>query len=358
MITAPLGIPITLLLLLGTAFLLVALLLLGGFLYQWIGGLIDRKRLLSHGSVIDIGDRRRLYLVEKGRPDRGPTVVFESGFGATSLNWIDIQDAVAEHVHTVAYDRCGLGWSSAPVSERTPSRIAAELRDLLRTAGIRPPYVLVGHSFGGLVMQRFALDYPGDIAGLILLDPMRTHEWPPINEDRCATVARAQRLTGHGMHIARFGMARLAARSHLCRSARLSKFLIRIAGSQGAHLASRLNTEIGKMPAHIRPAIAAHWSAPRFYRGLLAHLTAVPATVAEMHDAQPIRDTPVLVITPGSATPVTNMDQYGPFSREIIAENSQHWIHLDEPDLVVRAILEMAADPTHHTQENTLAIGD
>ncbi|MFZ0272254.1 MAG: alpha/beta hydrolase [Acidobacteriaceae bacterium] len=349
---------ITLLLVLGTVVFLAGLLLLGGFLYQSIGDLIDRKRLLSHGSVVDIGDRRRLYLVEKGPADRGPSVVFESGFGATSLNWIHIQDAVALHVHTVAYDRCGLGWSSASVSERTPSRIAAELHAMLRTAGVRPPYVLVGHSFGGLVMQRFALDYPDDTAGLVLLDPMRTHEWPPINQDRCATVARAQRLTGHGMHIARFGMARLAARSHLCRSAKLSGFLIRLAGAQGAYLAGRLDTEIGKMPPGVRPAIAAHWSAPRFYRGLLAHLSAVRATVAEMHDVEPIRDTPVLVITPGSSTPVDDMDKYGPLSREIIAERSQHWIHLDEPDLVVRAILDMVADPARHFQERTLAIGD
>ena len=107
---------------------LLALLVLSGFLYQWIGSLIDRKRLLAPGRLIDIGEGRRLYLVEKGPAGRGPSVVFESGFAATSLNWLHIQDAVAEHIHTVAYDRCGLGWSSAPISERTPTQVAAELR--------------------------------------------------------------------------------------------------------------------------------------------------------------------------------------------------------------------------------------
>jgi pimeloyl-ACP methyl ester carboxylesterase len=320
---------------------LIVLLVLSGFFYQWIGGLLDRRRLLAPGRLVDIGDGRRLYLVEKGRG--GPSVVFESGFAATSLNWIDIQDAVAEHVHTISYDRCGLGWSSAPASDRTPTQIAAELRTLLRAAGVQPPYILVGHSFGGLVMQRFALDYPHDTAGLVLLDPMRTHEWPPVNPARHATVARAQRLTGHGVNFARLGIARLAARSYLCRSAKFSGFLIRLAGSQGEYLAGRLNTEIGKMPPQVRPSIAAHWSAPRFYKGLIAHISAIPAAVAEMHNAEPIRDVPVVVVTPGNAAPIEDMHKFGPLSRQIVARHSRHWVHLDEPDLVIRTILNMVA---------------
>jgi pimeloyl-ACP methyl ester carboxylesterase len=321
---------------------LVVLLPAAGFLYQALGSWMDRRRLLAPGRLIDTGQGRRLYLVEKG--SGGPSVVFESGFGATSLNWMAIQDAVSGYVHTVAYDRCGLGWSSDPVSRRTPSHIAHELRGLLQAAGVRPPYVLVGHSFGGLVMQRFALDYPGEVAGVILVDPMRTHEWPPVNPGQSAVVARAERLSGHGEKLARFGITRLAARSHFCRSAKISGLLVRLAGQKGEVLVHRLNTEIAKMPAAVRPAIAAHWSAPRFYRGLIAHLRGVADTVREMHRAQPIRNTPVVVLTPGSADPLSHHDmrKYGPLSRQIIADQSQHWIHLDEPDLVIRTILDMA----------------
>ncbi|MGA8108859.1 MAG: alpha/beta hydrolase [Acidobacteriaceae bacterium] len=321
---------------------LVLLILAAGLLYQGIGGYLDRRRLLAPGRVVDTGDGRRLYLVEKGCG--GPSVVFESGFGATSLNWMEVQEAVSEYLHTVAYDRCGLGWSSEPVSERTPTEIAHELRGLLQAAGVPPPYVLVGHSFGGLVMQRYALDYSGEVAGVVLVDPMRTQEWPPINAGRSAVVERAQRLSGHGATLARFGMARLAARSHLCRSAKFSGFLVRLAGTQGEYLAARLNTEIGKMPPNVRPSIAAHWSAPRFYRGFIAHLRSVPDTVREMHHAEPIRGVPVVVLTPGSARPLSDQDmrKFGPLSRQVIAERSQHWVHLDEPHLVIRTILEMA----------------
>jgi hypothetical protein len=114
--------------------------------------------------------------------------------------------------------------------------------------------------------------------------------------------------------------------------------LIRLAGRHGEFLASRLDTEIGKMPAEVRPSIAAHWSAPRFYRGLLAHLNAVEATALEMYEAEAMGDVPVTVLTPASAGPPGNMQQYGPRARSIVAQCSLHWIHLDEPELVVRTI--------------------
>jgi pimeloyl-ACP methyl ester carboxylesterase len=347
---------------LATAAALVALALLAGSIYQFVGSLLDRKRLRTSGRLVPIGNRRRLYLVEKGPKERGPIVVFESGFGATSLNWVHIQDALADQLHTVAYDRCGLGWSSPCRSERTPAHVAAELHALLHAAGIQPPWILVGHSFGGLVMQRFALDRPTETAALLLIDPMRPIEWPPFNAAADRRIARAQRLTHIGGICARIGLTRLAARSHFCGSASISGALIRLAGPQGEYLATRLNTEIGKMPARVRPSIAAHWSAPRFYRGLLAHLRAVSATAAAMYDPEPIRNIPVAILTPAGATPIANLHQYGPQSRQIVAEQSLHWIHLDEPDLAIRTILDLIDQADSETREpravRTLAFGD
>ena len=188
-------------------------------------------------------------------------------------------------------------------------------------------------------MQRFALEYPEETAALVLIDPMRPVEWPPFNAAANGRVRRAQRLTRMGGVFARVGITRLAARSHFCRSAKLSGFLIRLAGRHGEFLASRLDTEIGKMPAEVRPSIAAHWSAPRFYRGLMAHLDAVEATAREMYQVEPIGDLPVTVLTPASAGPPSNMEQYGRRVRHVVAERSLHWIHLDEPELVLRTIL-------------------
>lgn len=316
------------------------LLLFAGVVYQRIGGWSDRKRMLAPGRLVKTGAGRELYLLEKGHGD--VTVVFEAGFAASSLNWISIQSAIAEHARTVSYDRCGLGWSSAATSPRTPAHIVEELRSMLREAGIEPPFVLVGHSFGGLVMRRFALEHPEEISGVVLIDPMRTEEWPPLNEAASPDLVRAREMTRHAARIAKFGVARLAARSLLCRSGKIARWLERLGGEQGAYLVGRVTGEVGKLPIAVHPAIAAHWSDPGFYRGLIAHLDAVTATVNEMHDAAPISK-PVVVLTPQSAVPLSADDlrRIAADGRQIIAERSTHWVHLDEPQLVIDTIFEM-----------------
>jgi len=93
-----------------------------GYLYQRIGAHRDRRLYTSSGRWIDIGDGYDLYLLEQG--SGSPTVVFESGIGATNLNWSHIQQSVSKFTHTVSYDRAGLGWSSRAKSVRTPGNIA------------------------------------------------------------------------------------------------------------------------------------------------------------------------------------------------------------------------------------------
>jgi pimeloyl-ACP methyl ester carboxylesterase len=99
------------------------------------------------------------------------------------------------------------------------------------------------------------------------------------------------------------------------------------------------------MPRAIWPIVAAHWSRPGYYIGMRAHVTAVPDTVREMRDAEPIRDIPVLLLTPGQSTPLSDhlLSRIGDNVRQVIAEDSAHWIHLDEPDLVIESIREMVA---------------
>jgi pimeloyl-ACP methyl ester carboxylesterase len=274
----------------------------------------------------------------------GPTVIFESGIAATSQNWLRVQEVVAAYARAVSYDRSGLGWSSPSDSERTPSNIARELRDMLRHAKIPGPYVLVGHSFGGLVVQRYAAEYPEDVLGVILVDPMRVEEWPPVNETQRAMLVRGTRMAGFGIPVARFGLARLATTSLLCRSGKLSRAFSRATAKHGGlHVLERITCEVGKMPRAVWPIVAAHWSRPEFYRGLVAHLDAVPASVAEMHGAQSVEGVPVVLLTPGNAKPFSGDDlrRIGPGARQVIARKSGHWIHLDEPDLVVDTIRRM-----------------
>jgi pimeloyl-ACP methyl ester carboxylesterase len=314
-----------------------------GFFYQLIGAHSDRRRFAAPGRSIEIGDGRKLYLLEKGTG--GPTVLFEAGIAATNLNWFHIQESIARFNHTVSYDRGGLGWSGPSNTARTPANCAAELHDLLQRAGIAPPYVLVGHSFGGLVMRRYAINYPDEVAAMVLVDPMRCEEWPPMDPDKQPFIDRGKRLSSYAVPIARFGLARLAVTSLLCRSGRISGQLAGAAGASGRHVLGRVTEEVGKMPRAIWPIVAAHWSRPGYYIGMRAHVTAVPDTVREMRDAEPIRDIPVLLLTPGQSTPLSDhlLSRIGDNVRQVIAEDSAHWIHLDEPDLVIESIREMVA---------------
>lgn len=324
---------------------LVAL-IVAGFLYQWIGSRRDRKRFARSGRWINVGNGCKLYLVEKG--SGGPTVLFEAGIAATNLNWCHIQEVVSGFTHTASYDRGGLGWSTPSARPRTPGNIAIELNMMLKAAGIEPPYILVGHSFGGLVMRRFAVMYPECVQGVVLIDPMRPEEWPPLNPGKQDMLDRGMQLSGYAVPIARFGLARLAVTSLLCRSGKLSAFLAGAAGNGGSHVLRRIKSEVGKMPREVWPVVAAHWSRPAYYTGMASHVRSVPETVREMMVADPICGIPVLLLTPGTSIPLCDQGLrcIGDNVRQVIVADSAHWIHLDQPDMVIDSIREMVMTGT------------
>jgi pimeloyl-ACP methyl ester carboxylesterase len=316
-------------------------LLAGGFVYQSIGSHRDRLRFAGSGRWVTIGKRNRLYLLEQGSGE--PTVLFEAGIGATNLNWRHIQQTVSRFTGTASYDRGGLGFSSRCRTARTPGNIAVELHDLLECAAIRPPYILVGHSFGGLVMRRYALLYPEEVAGMVLVDPMRCEEWPPLDPSKQSQLDLGRRLIRYAVPIALCGLTRLAVTSLFHRSKRLSGQLAGAAGANGRHVLGRITNEVGKMPREVWPVVAAHWSRPSFYAGMRSHIKSIPDTVIEMQDAEPIREIPVLVLTPGKSTPLSEqlLGRIGDNVQQVIAPASEHWIHLDEPDLVIGSIRAM-----------------
>jgi pimeloyl-ACP methyl ester carboxylesterase len=337
--------------------LLLPALPVAGLLYQWIGAVNDRRRFLGLGRMVDLGGGRHVYVSDMGHAiESGPAVVFESGIAATSQNWLSVQTTVAAYTRAVSYDRGGLGWSSPHTSARTPGNIASELREILQQAGISSPYILVGHSFGGLVVRSFAMQYPDEVCGVVLVDPMRPEDWPPVNEAQRAHVERGKRFAGYGVLVARFGLARLAITSLLCRSGRTSRAFFRTAGNSGQHVMERIVCEVSKMPPEVRPVVAAHWSNPKYYRGLVAHLDALPTTVTEMHGATPLQQVPVVLLTPANAEPLCaeRLRRISPETRQIIAERSGHWVHLDEPELVLDTIHAMVEQAREQTRSQDL----
>ncbi len=99
-----------------------------------------------------------------------PTVLIDVGIGEASANWFEVVSEVEQHTRICVYDRAGYGYSDRGPGERTTRQIVEELHDLLRTAEIPDPYVLVGHSFGGFTVRYFAARYPAETVGLVLVD--------------------------------------------------------------------------------------------------------------------------------------------------------------------------------------------
>ena len=180
----------------------------------------DRWRYPPPGLLININGHP-IHLQVRGPDTAGPTVVLEAGMGSFSPNWYWVQQELAPSVRSVAYDRAGLGWSRRSRRPRDAQTIAGELRDALREAGIEPPYVLAGHSFGGLPVRAFANLYPELTAGLVLVDashPDQWVRWPTPHADRMIEVS--QRVLGwlgwfgllRALHLARGISAGLPAR--------------------------------------------------------------------------------------------------------------------------------------------------
>jgi pimeloyl-ACP methyl ester carboxylesterase len=122
------------------------------------------------GKLVDVGGWN-LHLNCTGMPQTGvPTVVFESGAGGTSFDWYFVQSEVANFTRACSYDRAGTAWSDVGPHPRTVHQMAFELHTLLANAGVSGPYVIVGHSFGGIIVRTFQAQYPQDVAGMVLVD--------------------------------------------------------------------------------------------------------------------------------------------------------------------------------------------
>jgi pimeloyl-ACP methyl ester carboxylesterase len=119
---------------------------------------------------VDHGRRLNLYCVGTG----SPTVVFDAGLGGSSSTWDLVQPAIALKTRACSYDRAGLGFSDPDTRPGTSANIVDDLHRLLTAASIKPPYILVGHSSGGMTVRLYADRYPEDVVGMVLVDP--SHE--------------------------------------------------------------------------------------------------------------------------------------------------------------------------------------
>jgi pimeloyl-ACP methyl ester carboxylesterase len=150
----------------GIAGLLVAL-LVAGALYQWLAARADREIHPAPGRFVEV-DGLRLHVDCRG--EGRPTVLLEAGLTSGSASWLLVHDAVARVTRTCAYDRPGMDWSQPLGRTADATEVAARLHRLVQVAEIPEPYVLVGMSAGGVYVREYRRNHPDSIVGMVLVD--------------------------------------------------------------------------------------------------------------------------------------------------------------------------------------------
>jgi pimeloyl-ACP methyl ester carboxylesterase len=299
------------------AFIVLVLGLAGtGLAYQAIATESDRRSMPAPGQMVAVsGTSLHIQCTGQG----SPTVILETGLGAWSSHWALIQPVVAEHTRVCSYDRAGLGWSDAGPSPRDARQIAIELHALLQTAAVPGPYVLAGHSNGGLYARMFASLYPNEVVGLVLADatPVDLFERLPATRSDFTNVAQQSRTFSW---LAPFGVVRLL-------------------------IPSAVEPELARLPARPRDEIIARNSTGPQWAGLAADLDALSASMVQVAQTGDLGARPLVVLssTRGAAASVADAKTKLQFDAEIAALSS------DSRHVVVEGATHtgLASNPDH-----------
>ena len=327
--------------------LLIVLLPLSGFLYQAAGSARDQRKFPPPGLLVDIAGPRlhlRLHLVDAGQGS--PIVIFESGIAASSLNWTAIQTEVARFTRACTYDRAWLGWSDPAPEPRVTSRLVQELHSLLAAARVPAPYVLIGHSFGGLLVQAYAVAHPDQVAGLVLIDPLPASEWAHASGERLRILRWGIRLSRRGALLARLGVVRISLTLLSGGRRWIPKLVARLSSGRAEFTLSRLVGEVQKMPPEVWPMVQAHWCQPQAFLGMAKYFEALPESAEQAAALGDLPLIPVTILSAANSTPAQRaerdaMASRSPHGKHSTVRDSGHWIHLDQPEVVIEAIREM-----------------
>lgn len=286
--------------------------------YQAAAEAIDRRRYPPPGRMVRVGGRS-LHMIDMGTGH--PAVVIVQALGTDTLDFLAFYRELADSgARVIVYDRAGLGWSDAPPpGRRTADDMARELHDLLAAAGVAPPYVLAGHSFGGIIARRYAARYPGDVAGMVLIDSS--------HEDQVRRYIKAEGRWGNPPLITPWRVLKLAAFPLGLRRI-LPGTPSRTAPPDQAGASHAVNLTRRRRRAGIREKI------------LSARPNGSPPDLGNL---------PLTVLTAADRDPTWNAMQAelaatSTASTHIVATHGGHFLQQDNPDLVSAAIRDMLAD--------------
>lgn len=306
-------------------------------------------RYAPPGRLVSVG-RHRLHTRCEG--DGRPTVVFDAALGGSSISWSLVQPAVARVTRACTYDRAGFGWSDPGPLPRTAARIVDELHELLARSDVPPPYVLVGHSFGGLVTRLFAARHPAEIGALVFIEPAHPEEWLHPTEEQRLLIDRGTRLCSHGAVAARIGLARAVEALVGLGAFGPARALVKMVSRGGLRRQDEgILAPVWRLPAEARQPLRQMWTRPGFFEALGSQIASVCESAAEVdREARGgYGDLPVVTITAEGAgerrlqadAALARLSTRG---RQVLAPNSGHWIPLDAPQVVIDAIVDVVND--------------
>jgi len=288
-----------------------------GFVYQFYFSYKDRQNFPPDGRMIDVGG----YALHTQIVGNGSvTVVLDAGMGDVGLAWRNVISEIDSVATVFSYDRGGLGWSESSPLPRSSGNMVQELHLLLEKAGLNAPYILVGHSLGGLNMQLFAETYPDDVVGLVLVDAEHPNVFKrmPVRSSVRRTMFKA------GMWAAPIGIPR----AYLSNKGTVEHALRSTTKHQHAYLDELVMA---------RKRAAAVNTSPVSFGNL-------PLTViARNHpsDSPELRDAPERTIV--WAELQEELSRRSSNGTLIFSGQSQHSIHKFQPEIVANAIKTMIA---------------
>ena len=243
-----------------------------GMVYQTAAAEADRRNFPPPGNLIDVGGfKMHIYCDGKG----SPTVILETLSGGTSSYWGWVQPEVAQGTRVCVYDRAGRGWSESDPEPMTLERTVRNLHTLLTNARIDGPYVLVGHSIGGIYMRQFAAEYPEEVAGMVLVDaahPEQFERYPEMLKGN----ELYMRLSALFPATARLGINRL-------------------------YFASGGEFDFGDLREPQKSELKALWSSPDYFLSQQAENVAAQGIYADGQELGGLGNLPLLVVSAGQS---------------------------------------------------------
>jgi pimeloyl-ACP methyl ester carboxylesterase len=313
-------------------FSILLILAVAGLIFESIASRRDEKDFPAPGIRVET-DLGRMHLFCQGEGDI--TVVAEAGLGDSSLVWEKVQPEIIEVTRMCTYDRPGLGWSDPVGRVLTAEEIAENLHQLLERGGEEGPFILVAHSIGGIYVREYIHQYPAQVVGLVLVDS--SHE----NQRNILPAYSIEASDSYGNTVET--IASVGSVLHPFGVPRTFKLFEQLLEDNYS--------------AQTREAILARMYQPHFYHSFDNEMKTGTVETSRSGALSDLGDLPLIVLSQGygennTGLPDEQFDELRDLNMEmqhelaglsgnselVIAEESGHYIHLDQPELVVDAI--------------------